>query len=123
MLHFVKILSGLAYGHYLIPISIKSILSCTADEHRDGVLVFYPFLLIKWLSFCRFSGFQFDTEDGNKILPDFLDSIIGMKRGETKSFPYVFPDSWKQEDLRGVRAQFTVSSILFYVRRNHFRIL
>ncbi|XP_051125246.1 trigger factor-like protein TIG, Chloroplastic [Andrographis paniculata] len=60
-------------------------------------------------------GFQFDTEDGNNILPDFRDSIIGMERGETRSFPYCFPDSWKQEDLRGVRAQFTVEcKELFY---------
>ncbi|GER32874.1 trigger factor, partial [Striga asiatica] len=58
-------------------------------------------------------GFQFDTEDENKVLPDFLNSIIGIKRGETKSFPYVFPDSWKQEDLRGVQAQFTVSSTFY----------
>ncbi|KAL8462450.1 hypothetical protein ACS0TY_033463 [Phlomoides rotata] len=60
-------------------------------------------------------GFQFDTEDGDRVLPDFLDSIIGIKRGESRSFPYVFPDSWKQEDLRGVRAQFTVDcKELFY---------
>ncbi|XP_022877652.1 trigger factor-like protein TIG, Chloroplastic isoform X2 [Olea europaea var. sylvestris] len=60
-------------------------------------------------------GFQFDTEDGDKILPDFVDSVIGIKRGETKYFPYVFPQSWKQEDLRGVSAQFTVEcKELFY---------
>ncbi|KAI5674755.1 hypothetical protein M9H77_15119 [Catharanthus roseus] len=60
-------------------------------------------------------GFQFDTEDGDKVLPGFLDSIVGMQRGETKSFPYVFPESWNQEDLRGVQAQFTVEcKELFY---------
>lgn len=60
-------------------------------------------------------GFQFDTEDGDRVLPDFLNSVIGIKRGESKSFPYVFPESWKQEDLRGVRAQFTVDcKELFY---------
>lgn len=60
-------------------------------------------------------GFQFDTEDGDTVLPDFLQSIIGMKCGETRSFPYVFPDSYKQEDLRGVCAQFTVEcKELFY---------
>ncbi|KAH6778551.1 trigger factor type chaperone family protein [Perilla frutescens var. hirtella] len=60
-------------------------------------------------------GFQFDTEDGDRVLPDFLNSIIGIKRGESKTFPYVFPDSWKQEDLRGVCAQFTVDcKELFY---------
>ncbi|KAK6149362.1 hypothetical protein DH2020_016887 [Rehmannia glutinosa] len=65
-------------------------------------------------------GFQFDTEDGNNVLPDFLDSIIGIKRGETKTFPYVFPDSWKQEDLRGVRALFTVSASFY---SNHFSVV
>nr|XP_016435236.1 PREDICTED: trigger factor-like protein TIG, Chloroplastic [Nicotiana tabacum] len=60
-------------------------------------------------------GFNFDTEDGDNVLPGFLDSIVGIKRGETKSFPLVFPDSWKQEDLRGVHAQFTVEcKELFY---------
>ncbi|XP_075486163.1 trigger factor-like protein TIG, Chloroplastic isoform X2 [Primulina tabacum] len=60
-------------------------------------------------------GFQFDTEDGDRVFPNFLIAITGMKRGETKSFPFVFPDSWKQEDLRGVCAQFTVEcKELFY---------
>ncbi|KAL3333568.1 hypothetical protein AABB24_033580 [Solanum stoloniferum] len=60
-------------------------------------------------------GFNFDTEEGDNVLPGFRDSIIGIKRGETKSFPLVFPDSWKQEDLRGVHAQFTVAcKELFY---------
>nr|GMC53445.1 trigger factor-like protein TIG, Chloroplastic [Ipomoea batatas] len=60
-------------------------------------------------------GFNFDTEDGDKVLPGFLDSIIGIKSGETKCFPLVFPESWKQEDLRGVHAQFTVQcKELFY---------
>ncbi|GLT62145.1 hypothetical protein SLA2020_348030 [Shorea laevis] len=60
-------------------------------------------------------GFHFDTEDGGKVLPGFLDSIIGIQRGETKTFPLVFPESWKQENLRGVHAQFTVEcKELFY---------
>lgn len=67
--------------------------------------------MLKGFKFISFPGFQFDTEDGDKILPDFVDSVIGIKRGETKYFPYVFPQSWKQEDLRGVSAQFTVSFI------------
>lgn len=58
-------------------------------------------------------GFHFDTEDSDNLLPGFLNSIIGIQRGETKSFPLVFPKSWKQENLRGVHAQFTVSSLLF----------
>ena len=41
-----------------------------------------------------------------------MNSIVGIKRGETKTFPYTFPDTWEQEDLRGVRALFTVSSFI-----------
>ncbi|XP_038686193.1 trigger factor-like protein TIG, Chloroplastic [Tripterygium wilfordii] len=60
-------------------------------------------------------GFHFDTEEGDKVLPGFLDSIFGIRRGEKKSFPLVFPESWKQENLRGVQAQFTVEcKELFY---------
>lgn len=58
-----------------------------------------------------YAGFHFDTDDGNKVLPGFLDSIIGIRPGETKSFPLVFPETWKQENLRGVQAQFTVSFV------------
>ncbi|XP_027061615.1 trigger factor-like protein TIG, Chloroplastic isoform X1 [Coffea arabica] len=53
-------------------------------------------------------GFQFDTEDGDRILPGFLEAITGIQRGETKSFQYVFPESWAQENLRGIEAKFTV---------------
>ncbi|CAI9262494.1 unnamed protein product [Lactuca saligna] len=60
-------------------------------------------------------GFQFDTEDGDRVIPGFLDAIIGVQGGETKSFPLTFPDSWKQEDLRGLPCQFTVEcKELFY---------
>ncbi|GLT83603.1 hypothetical protein SLE2022_018810 [Rubroshorea leprosula] len=59
--------------------------------------------------------FHFDTEDGDKVLAGFLDALIGIKRGETRSFPLVFPESWNQENLRGVHAQFTVEcKELFY---------
>nr|AKM76850.1 trigger factor type chaperone family protein [Pelargonium myrrhifolium] len=59
--------------------------------------------------------FNFDTEDGNKVLPGFLDSLIGIRGGETRSFPLVFPESWVQEHLRGVHAEFTVEcKELFY---------
>lgn len=60
------------------------------------------------------AGFHFDTEDGDKVLPGFIDSIVGIRPGEMKSFPLVFPESWKQENLRGVHAQFTVSAFISY---------
>nr|AKM76828.1 trigger factor type chaperone family protein [California macrophylla] len=59
--------------------------------------------------------FNFDTEDGDKVLPGFLDSLIGIRGGETRFFPLVFPESWRQEHLRGVRAEFSVvCKELFY---------
>ncbi|CAO2835863.1 unnamed protein product [Amaranthus hypochondriacus] len=60
-------------------------------------------------------GFNFDTEDAETVIPGFVDSLIGIRPGETKSFPLVFPETWRQEDLRGVQAQFTVEcKELFY---------
>ncbi|XP_030510811.1 trigger factor-like protein TIG, Chloroplastic [Cannabis sativa] len=60
-------------------------------------------------------GFHFDTEDGDRVLPGFLDAIVGIQSGESRTFPLVFPESWRQEHLRGVHAQFTVDcKELFY---------
>ncbi|WJX64800.1 hypothetical protein P8452_49535 [Trifolium repens] len=70
---------------------------------------------VKSIPSAESKGFNFDTEDGEILVPGFLDSIIGIGRGETKSFPIVFPETWKQESLRGVHAQFTVEcKELFY---------
>lgn len=70
-----------------------------------------------------FVGFNFDTEDGDSIIPGFLDAIIGIQAGETKSFPLVFPDSWKQEDLRGLPCQFTVSLLFCHYSEIYCKIL
>ncbi|AET00600.1 putative peptidylprolyl isomerase [Medicago truncatula] len=70
---------------------------------------------IKNIPSAESKGFNFDTEDSEILVPGFLDSIIGIGRGETKSFPLVFPETWKQENLQGVHAQFTVEcKELFY---------
>lgn len=50
-----------------------------------------------------------DTEESNNLLPGFLDSIIGIRQGETRSFPLEFPQSWEEENLRGVSVKYTVS--------------
>ncbi|KAL4185083.1 hypothetical protein AMTRI_Chr10g4170 [Amborella trichopoda] len=60
-------------------------------------------------------GFHLDTEGADNLLPGFLDSIMGIGIGETKPFRLVFPESWKQENLRGICVQFTVEcKELFY---------
>lgn len=53
-------------------------------------------------------GFHLDTEESDNLVPGFMDAIVGIRPGETKSFPLKFSESWEQEDLRGVNAQFTV---------------
>ncbi|XP_028556875.1 trigger factor-like protein TIG, Chloroplastic isoform X2 [Dendrobium catenatum] len=53
-------------------------------------------------------GFHLDTEESDNLLPGFLNSILGIRQGETKSFSLQFPESWEQVNLCGVQAQFTV---------------
>jgi len=43
-----------------------------------------------------------------KMLPAFEDSVVGMKAGETRTFPLTFPQDY-QEQLRGKTAYFTVT--------------
>ncbi|KAI0501711.1 hypothetical protein KFK09_016656 [Dendrobium nobile] len=60
-------------------------------------------------------GFHLDTEESDNLLPGFLNSILGIRQGETKSFSLQFPESWEQVNLCGVQAQFTVEcKELFY---------
>ncbi|XP_030445767.2 trigger factor-like protein TIG, Chloroplastic [Syzygium oleosum] len=87
-------------------VAVLDISATTIDQDESNV---------KQIPSAESKGFHFDTEDGDKVLPGFLDSIIGMQRGKTKSFPLFFPDNWNQENLRGVHAQFTVEcKELFY---------
>ncbi|XP_078443429.1 trigger factor type chaperone family protein [Wolffia australiana] len=52
-------------------------------------------------------GFHLDTDECSNLLPGFLDSLKGIRQGETKSFLLTFPESWEQENLRGICARFT----------------
>ncbi|ONK79298.1 uncharacterized protein A4U43_C01F4950 [Asparagus officinalis] len=58
-------------------------------------------------------GFHLDTEESDNLLPGFLDAISGIRPDETRSFPLQFPESWEQENLRGVNSQFTVQEAIF----------
>ncbi|CAK8538853.1 unnamed protein product [Lathyrus sativus] len=70
---------------------------------------------IKSIPAAETKGMSLDTEETDQLIPGFLDSIIGIGRGETKSFPLVFPETWMPEDLQGVHAQVTVEcKELFY---------
>ena len=54
-------------------------------------------------------GFQLDTEEGAFLLPGFVEAVLGLEAGQSKSFDLVFPETWQQESLRGVKARFSVS--------------
>jgi trigger factor len=44
----------------------------------------------------------------NRYLPDFEAGIVGMKKGETKSFEVKFPGDYREKTLAGKTATFTV---------------
>jgi len=46
--------------------------------------------------------------DGN-LIPGFEENLIGMKKGETKTFPIRFPKGYHQKELANARAEFTVT--------------
>lgn len=63
-----------------------------------------------WLVCLATSGFQLDTDEGGSFLPGFVEALIGIQNGETRSFDLVFPETWEQESLRGLKARFTVNT-------------
>lgn len=60
------------------------------------------------LPFTEQKGFHWDTEDTSHLVPGFRDALLGLEREETRSFELTFPSTWKQKELQGVRAHFTV---------------
>ncbi|CAL5190703.1 unnamed protein product [Lathyrus oleraceus] len=87
-------------------VAVLDISATTIDKDETNV---------KSIPSAETKGISFDTEESDRLVPGFVDSIIGIGRGETKSFPLVFPETWKQENLQGVHAQFTVEcKELFY---------
>ena len=53
--------------------------------------------------------FSLDTGAAKINLPGLVDGLLGMKTGETKTFPITMPDDWPQAFIRGVEADFTVT--------------
>ncbi len=51
--------------------------------------------------------FQFPVGEGN-MLPEFDAATLGMKAGETKSFPLAFPADYHGKDVAGKTAQFAL---------------
>lgn len=53
--------------------------------------------------------FSLDTGAAKINLPGLVDGLIGMKTGDTKTFPITMPSDWPQAFIRGVKADFTVT--------------
>ena len=51
---------------------------------------------------------EVELEDG-RMIPGFVEGIIGMKPGETKTVACQFPEEYPQEDAAGRQASFTIS--------------
>ncbi|TAF49673.1 MAG: trigger factor [Oscillatoriales cyanobacterium] len=51
--------------------------------------------------------FQIELTEG-RFIAGFVENIIGMSAGETKTFPVTFPDAYGREELAGQDAQFTI---------------
>lgn len=45
----------------------------------------------------------------NTLIPGFEDEVIGMKKGEQKTFDITFPKDYHAKELQGKKAQFTVT--------------
>ena len=44
-----------------------------------------------------------------RFVPGFEEQLVGMREGETKTFPITFPDDYPEADLAGVKAEFEVT--------------
>ena len=53
-------------------------------------------------------GFTFVLGE-KRMLPEFENAVLGMKVGESKTFPLPFPENYHGKDVAGKTAEFTVS--------------
>ena len=53
-------------------------------------------------------GMDVELEEG-RMIPGFVEGIIGMKAGDTRTVDCTFPDSYPQEDAAGRAASFTIT--------------
>ncbi|MFO7629353.1 MAG: trigger factor [Prochlorococcaceae cyanobacterium] len=53
-------------------------------------------------------GMEVELEEG-RMIPGFIEGIVGMALGETRSVSCEFPESYPQEDAAGRKASFTIT--------------
>ena len=53
---------------------------------------------------------NYDVTIGDgKMIPGFVDGIVGMKKGETKEVPVTFPEDYQKAEMAGVEAVFKIT--------------
>ena len=53
-------------------------------------------------------GMEVELEDG-RMIPGFVEGVIGMKAGDSKTIDCQFPESYPQEDAAGRKARFDIT--------------
>ena len=58
-----------------------------------------------------YSGKDYNVEigAGTMISTEFEENMVGMKKGETKTFDFTYPDDFTEESLRGTASSFTIT--------------
>jgi len=54
------------------------------------------------------TDFQLEMES-DRFIPGFIDGIVGMQQGETKTVAVTFPEEYPQEDIAGQPAEFEIT--------------
>ncbi|MBP0037450.1 MAG: trigger factor [Roseofilum sp. SID1] len=54
------------------------------------------------------TDFQVEMES-DRFIPGFIDGIVGMEQGQTKTIAVKFPDEYPQEDIAGQPAEFEIT--------------
>ncbi|MDJ1177433.1 trigger factor [Roseofilum sp. BLCC_M91] len=54
------------------------------------------------------TDFQLEMES-DRFIPGFIDGIVGMEQGESKTIAVKFPDEYPQEDIAGQPAEFEIT--------------
>jgi trigger factor len=80
------------------PVKFDDMLTFDVESTFDGV----PYVTQKGAGYTVTAGRL-------EPIPGFPEALVGMKKGETKTFTLSYPDDWDEEEVRGKSANFTVT--------------
>jgi trigger factor len=80
------------------PVQLNDMVTFDVESTFDG----QPYVTQKGAGFTL-------TEGRTDPIPGFVEALVGMKQGETKTFDLAYPDDWDEESVRGKVANFTIT--------------